>query len=127
MYNEIKLLRGNNPDLLFSYLNIEKKRKIKKFLQYYPEYTSEFKNFKNIINYSISDIYKYYHQVFIKKHFNIGDIPKIYRKHCLELHRHFQYKLIPNNFVSKKIIRKYWNYVNLNEKKEILTNNSLAK
>lgn len=127
MYNEIKLLRGNNPDLLYSYLNIEKKRKIKKFLHYYPEYTSDFKKFKNIINYSISDIYKYYHKTFIKKNMSIKDIPKIYRHHCLELHEHYKYKLIPNNFVSKKIIRQYWNYVNFNDKKEILTNNSLAK
>lgn len=127
MYNEIKLLRGNKPDLLHSYLNIEKKRKIKKFLQYYPEYNSQFYNFKNIIDYSISDIYKYYHKAFIKKNMNISDIPKIYRKHCLELHQQFTYKLIPNNYVSKNIIKQYWHYINLNDKKEILTNNSLEK
>ena len=120
LYNEIKLLRGNNNDSIKTYLLIVKKRKLEEFLEYYPEYKSEFKTYRNKINNYISNLYKFYHLCFIKKKMNVKNIPKIYQIHCYELHKQYQYKLIPNGYISKTIIKKYWKYLKLMEKYAII-------
>ena len=43
-----------------------------------------------------------------------------YKKHCNNLHKDFIYKLIPENYVSRDIVKKYLNYLSNYEKRLLL-------
>ena len=48
-------------------------------------------------------------------------VPKHYKKYCLDLHKDYKYRLIPNNYVSRGVIKRYWErYIPVNEKKILI-------
>lgn len=106
-------------DTILFYLNIIKKKQYK-LLKKYPQHKTLFKNLYLNTRKCISDLYKYYHKVFVKKEILFKNIPQKYKKYCFELHKDFKYKLIPNNYVSKSVIHRFWKYIPMKEKKQLL-------
>jgi hypothetical protein len=83
-YEEVKLLRGNNPNLQYQYLCLRKTGKIQDFLFYFPQYKSifyrfyqEYENFVTNVHYSYLTYYVQKQNVKISKKF----APHIYKIH----------------------------------------------
>lgn len=83
-YQEVKLLRGNNPNLQYQYLCLRKTGKIKDFLFYFPQYKTilyrfyqEYENFITNVHYSYLTYYVEKQNVKISKKF----APHIYKIH----------------------------------------------
>jgi hypothetical protein len=66
-YLELKLLRGNNPNLHFHYLMLRKTGKVAEFLQYFPMYAKHFNHFHEHFKFVKKRIRKLYWQVHVKK------------------------------------------------------------
>jgi hypothetical protein len=66
------------------------------------------------------ELQKYYHSYFVKKTIDFSKVPIKYKKHCYNLHKDFIYKMIPENYVSKEIVKKYLNYLSNYEKRLLL-------
>lgn len=120
-YNEIKKIRGNNPNLISSFIDIENNNNIDMFLWFYPEYKTEYEKYQNTSNFILTNIYKFYHKFFIKKSIDKSKIPKIFIKHCYELHNQLKHGIIPNNYVSRKIVSQYWKYLDNSTKYYTMT------
>jgi hypothetical protein len=76
IYNEIKMLRGNNPNLHYHYLCLLKIGKIENFLEYFPRYKKVFSIFYKQFETFITHAHQYYVSYFIKK--ERRQIPKKY-------------------------------------------------
>jgi len=83
-YEEVKLLRGNNPNLQYQYLCLRKTGKIQDFLFYFPQYKSifyrfyqEYENFVTNVHYSYLTYYVQKQNVKISKKYS----PHIYKIH----------------------------------------------
>ena len=83
-YEEVKLLRGNNPNLQYQYLCLRKTRKIQDFLFYFPQYKKiffrfyqEYENFVNNVHFSYLTYYVQKQGVQISKKYS----PHIYKIH----------------------------------------------
>ena len=66
-YEEMKFLRGNNPNLQYQYLCLRKMNKVKDFLQYFPQYKSIFYNFYEEYNQFITNIHSSYLTYYVQK------------------------------------------------------------
>jgi len=83
-YEEVKLLRGNNPNLQYQYLCLRKTGKIQDFLFYFPQYKNifyrfyqEYENFVTNVHYSYLTYYVQKQNVKISKKYS----PHIYKIH----------------------------------------------
>ena len=83
-YEEVKLLRGNNPNLQYQYLCLRKTGKIQDFLFYFPQYKKifyrfyqEYENFVTNVHYSYLTYYVQKQSVQISKKYS----PHIYKIH----------------------------------------------
>jgi len=83
-YEEVKLLRGNNPNLQYQYLCLRKTGKIQDFLFYFPQYKKiffrfyqEYENFVNNVHFSYLTYYVQKQSVQISKKYS----PHIYKIH----------------------------------------------
>lgn len=102
-YNEVKLLRGNQPKLQYNYLCLKKENQVSEFLQYYPEHKKIFNDFKNKIYNYTNNLYVAYINCYIKKLDVLVNFPFEYKIHMYNLHKIFKDSIANNN---KKIIDK---------------------
>ena len=137
----IKILYNfSNIEEIYDYLNVLKKHQqehmLKGFILKYESYqcnvlTITNKNIqksplsqqtisKHISQKIIKELQRYYHSYFVKKTINFSKVPMKYKKHCNNLHKDFIYKLIPENYVSRDIVKKYLNYLSNYEKRLLL-------
>lgn len=86
-YCQVKELRGNQPKLQYNYLILRQSGKVSDFLNYYPEYNSDFSNYRDQIHLFTSTLYKYYISCFIKKEQKLQDCSKQYKLHIYNLHK----------------------------------------
>lgn len=106
VYEDIKFLRGNQPKLLFHYLNLRKEGKVVDYLTYYPEHKKILNEYRNIIHRYTTSLWQNYINCFVNKNKHLKDYPFYLKIHMYNLH-----KLHINE---KKIITKSEtiNYVN---------------
>jgi len=88
-YEQVRLLRGNQPKLQYLYLSLRKEGKIKDYLQYYPEHKPEFSGFRDHLHLYTTTLHENYIDCFVKKEKHVLDYPEEYRKHMNTLHRHW--------------------------------------
>jgi len=72
-YLELKLLRGNNPNLHFHYLMLRKTGKVAEFLRHFPMYTKHFAHFHEHFKFVKKRIRKLYWEVHVKKTATLTD------------------------------------------------------
>jgi len=116
-YDEIKKLRGNNPNLQYQYLCLRRMNKVKKFLQYFPQYTMTFSNFYKGFNDFVTNTHSSYVAYYIKK--NPEPISKKYFPHIYKIH-HTVY--LPSLQSEKLIIRRkiVQNYFDAMEPRDLI-------
>ena len=92
-YNFVKVIRGNTPKLFTHYLDLKKKKLIKQYLYYYPEFKPEFDEF----NSNLTRMINLLHHCYIGYHINkkipekairLETIPYELRPLIYELHGH---------------------------------------
>jgi hypothetical protein len=66
-YQDLKTLRGNNPNLFFHYLMLRKTNDVDRFLTHFPQYMSLFQGFQTKFKTFVSRIYQLYVDVHITK------------------------------------------------------------
>lgn len=69
-YEYVRQLRGNQPKLMYRYLELRKLRKTKEYLKYFPEHGDKFLEFRNKIHTYTNALYKLYVGVYIRKEDN---------------------------------------------------------
>jgi hypothetical protein len=66
-YEYVRQLRGNQPKLLYRYLELRKLGKIREFLNYFPEHTEKFSQFRDKVHNYTTALYNLYVSVHILK------------------------------------------------------------
>ena len=66
-YTEIKLLRGNNPNLHYQYLVLRKVQKADEFLRHFPQYGAHFARFKEHFETFATRLHRLYMDVHVTK------------------------------------------------------------
>jgi len=67
VYEEIKKIRGNNPNLQYHYFCLERIGQKAQFLEYFPMYTKIFNNFGRQYNEFITNVHQSYFSFYVKK------------------------------------------------------------
>ena len=86
-YEQVRLLRGNQPKLQYLYLSLRKEGKIKEYLQYYPEHKNDFSGFRDHLHLYTTTLHQNYIDCFVKKEKHLLEYPEEYKKHMNALHR----------------------------------------
>jgi len=109
-YEEVRLLRGNQPKLQYNYLCLKKENKVKEFLNYYPEHTIMFNKFKILIYSYTNELYINYISCFIRKEKPLKEYDFQYKTHMYKLHQKYKNELKPNKkYIDKKYVIDYVN------------------
>lgn len=102
VYNEIRTLRGNNPNLQYQYLCLKRMNKVIEFLQYFGQYKKIFYRFYRQYVDFLTSIHKYYFSYYIAKE---GiQVPKKFFRHIYKIHHEIYLPSLEEG--EKKIIKK---------------------
>ena len=74
-YNYVKGLRGNNPKTFYNYIELRNSKLIKQYLSYFPEYESEFQDYRDKIHRMTGLLHHCYVNYFIRKTISRDSIP----------------------------------------------------
>ena len=66
-YNYVKNMRGNSPRLFYNFIDLRNNKMIKQYLQYFPEYSTDFREFTNEIIRTTKDVHQTYINYRVKK------------------------------------------------------------
>ena len=122
-YEYVRQLRGNQPKLQYHYLDLRQSGKVSEYLQYYPEHSGLFNEFRDSIHAYTNDLLSNYVRCYMKKEKKLTDFPEKFRTHMYSLH-HEVYKkiLMPNRgYVNKEVVIHYFN--NLHPSKQMFVLN----
>ena len=109
-YEKIKHLKGNSPKLQYQYYHLRQQGGVKDFLKYYPEYKSEFSEFRVNLHNWTNQLYQNYISCFIRKEKPLVDFPYNFKTHMFKIHEIYLNELKPENkFVNKFVIVNYVN------------------
>jgi hypothetical protein len=120
-YDNMKKIRGNNPNLQYQYLALYRTGKVKEFLNFFPRYKKLFYQFYQQSNNFIKTVHDAYVMYYVKKRGKEITISKPIFKHIYKLHHELY---LPSIAVpgEKLIITRQMvaNYFNKMEPKEML-------
>lgn len=108
-YENIKLLRGNNPNLQYQYLCLKRSSKVKDFLYYFPKYRKIFYTFYEEYNKFVTDIHQSYLTYYIQKQ-NIK-IAKKYFSHIYKIHHELYLPSLQSEtklIVKRRVVQDYF-------------------
>ena len=109
-YNNVKLLRGNNPKLQYNFFCLKKENRIGEFLNYYPEHKDVFNKFRNEMYNYTNNLFNNYIKCYIKKESELKKFNFEYKVHMYNIHRLYLEKLKSNKkYVDKKFVIDYVN------------------
>ena len=87
VYNELKILRGNNPNLHYQYLVLRKTGKVMNFLRFFPQYKKHFAQFKEHFNSYVTRLHNLYINIYVLKINKMDDVTdKRDKYHLSKLH-----------------------------------------
>lgn len=90
-YENVKLLRGNQPKLQYRYLMLRQTKQIKEYLNYYPEQQHYFDKFKNQVHQFTKQLYDEYVNCFIARNVLFKECKYNLKLHISELHNIYKY------------------------------------
>ena len=107
-YEEIRLLRGNNPNLYYHFIELTRNNKVDQFLQHYSEYKTDFDNWKIMNEQFNTKLYNNYVKCYMKKQMKLGSFPSNYKTHMFHLHEYYKNVLKPEKkYITIEIVNKY--------------------
>ena len=105
-YEQAKLLRGNNRNLFFTYLEHFKNHRVGEYLTYYPEHKEQFDDWFEKIKEMTTKLHTCYVEGFIRHNMDRSSIPYELKPHCYALHNLHK---TTGNKVTKKYAIEYFN------------------
>lgn len=113
-YIMVKQLRGNNARLDYHYFLLRKENKVTEFLQYFPEFTSNFIEYKKKLYTFTNQLYANYVNCYIYKQNNIDYFNTLYKNHMRYIHKIYITQLKPiNKHINKTIVINYINNLDI--------------
>lgn len=110
VYEEIKILRGNQPKLQYQYISLRKQGKVKNYLKYYKEHKNPFNEFKNQIHNFTNTLLTNYICCYVKKEKPLLEFPQQYRTHMFNLHQTYIKELMEKKlYINKAFVINYIN------------------
>lgn len=89
-YEEVKLLRGNNPNLHYQYLVLRKVNRDAEFLRYFPQYSAHFARFREHFEAYATRIHRLYIDIHVTKTIALDAVvDKRDKYHIEKLHYNF--------------------------------------
>jgi hypothetical protein len=85
-YEDVKLLRGNQPKLQYTYLALRNEGKVKDYLKFYPESKKAFSKFREQIHRYTRVLHLNYMDCYVKKNQPLIEYPYQFRQHMYTLH-----------------------------------------
>lgn len=101
-YENVKKLRGNNPNLQYEYFCLLRAKQITRFLTYFPQYKELFDAFKNQYYDFVNTVHQAYFEYYVKK--SGTPIAKKYFIHVSRIHHQVYLPSVAKG--NKKIISK---------------------
>jgi len=110
IYEEVRQLRGNQPNLQYQYLSLRRSGKLPEFLKFYPETKREMSKFRDQVHMFTNTLHKNYISCYVKKEKPLKEFSEQYKTNMFKIHELFINELRPNNlFVSNSVVIKYVN------------------
>jgi hypothetical protein len=109
VYEKVKELRGNNPNLQYHYFTLLKSNQVEHFLYYFPNYRGIFDVFREKYEYFITCVHQCYYSYYVKKE----NIP-IYKDFFIHVSRiHHQIFLTElaqgrKKIITRKVVKEYF-------------------
>ena len=103
-YENVKLLRGNQPKLQYRYLMLRQSKQLTEYLTYYPEQKEYFDKFRDQIHSFTKDLYDEYVKCFIRKQVHVKHCRYHLRPHIVELHNIYKSFIKNNHHVMQRKI-----------------------
>lgn len=66
-YEQLRLLRGTHPNLMYQYICLRRINRVKEFLRYFPQYKAMFWTFHIMFNNLLEHMHKCYYDYYVKK------------------------------------------------------------
>jgi hypothetical protein len=108
VYEEVKKLRGNNPNLQYQYLCMRRMNKVMEFIKMFPCYKNIFYKFYTQYNEFVSNVHKSYISYYVKKSGEL--ISKKYFPHIYKIHHTLYLPSLlagEKTIVTRRVIQKY--------------------
>jgi len=110
VYEHVRNLRGNQPNLQFQYLSLRKTGKVSEFLKYYPEHKQDFNSFRDWLHMYTNALFQNYISCYIKKEKPLSEFPIEYRTNMFYIHKMYLEKLkLENSYVSSRVVIDFMN------------------
>jgi hypothetical protein len=110
VYEQVRVLRGNQSKLQYQYLLLRKEGKVGEFLKFYPENKKDFSGFRDQVHLFTDTLFNNYVSCYIKKEKQLGLFPDKYRTHMYNIHQKYINELKEDKkFVSNTFVQKYVN------------------
>lgn len=107
-YEYVRHLRGNQSKLQYQFHVLYHNKQMIEFLQYYPEYSAQFIEYRNNVYAFIDNLYSFYHRCYAKKEKPLCEFPKEYRNHMYTIHQHYvNTERETNGYITKKFVVEY--------------------
>ena len=110
-YEEIRLLRGNQPKLQYRYLELRKINKLNEYLKYFPEARFECAKYREQLYSYTRNLHSNYVRCYVKKEKPLKQFPHQYRIHMFGLHQ--IYLENTNNIINFNRVKAYINDISV--------------
>ncbi len=111
-YEVVRELRGNQPKLQFTYLELRRKSKnsVLEYLEYYPEHRVMFNKFNNQVKRFCDNLFDNYHFTHVKRVKKHKDLEHQFKPHVYYLHNEFL-NILKNNgdIITHQYVNNYVN------------------
>ena len=123
-YEEIRLLRGNQPKLEYHYLALRKTGKMEQYLKYFPEYKKKFLEFREKLHRFTKTLHQNYVSCYVKKEMPLKDFPSQYRSMMYNLHQFYLNELRETSqYVSNAVVIQFVNNLHPSQQMFLLNYN----
>jgi hypothetical protein len=118
VYEDVRLLKGNQPKLQYHYLSLRKTGKIAEYLKYYPECKKNFSKYRDQLHAFTNALFVNYVSCYIKKEKPLSEFSGQYKTHMFKIHQIYLDVLKEKKlFVTNTVVIQYVN--NLHESQQL--------
>jgi hypothetical protein len=112
VYEEVKMLRGNQPKKQYLYISLRQQGKVAEYITFFPENKQDFSFYRDQIHLFTETLFENYVACYIKKTKPLIEYPEQYRTHMFAIHQSYIQSLQLEGkkfYVNKKFVVQYVN------------------
>ena len=117
VYESVRKLRGNNPNLQYQFFALKDLDEKQKFLKYFPMYTDQFFEFSQEYQKFITSVHQYYFAYYVLKQPPQAPIPKKYFIHVSRIHHNIYLPSLATGrvVITRNVVENYFNSMSAGE------------